>query len=240
MSQSRFDASGGTKQDFNAYKVDLLTKGNGARTRVIAGVIRNLDDGNGFQLITTGGHTPINIESIETMSDRVRVNYSFVGITVGTFVAVPDEALAKKGFLMGSSVANTYADIFFKKIDDVAGYITKSGGATPVFTPSATYARGIINIAWAGSTLTITHDKCYNPAGVSVQTRDNMTRAIVGSMDGTGNISYVKFFAGADTVASTPPDGTVLIFNRFGSGEVPPADIIYPSSNIWLYGVMNV
>jgi hypothetical protein len=329
---------------------ETLTNGNGMKSRVILGVIRNLGDGNGFQLITTGGHTPFNISSIETMSDRIRVNYSFTGASTGSFLAVPDEVLAKKGFFMGSSVASSYADIMLKKVDDVVGYITKSGGSAPTFTLTASlsHSGSITSMNWVGGAskrLEITHEKCYNPSGVSIQTRDNRIRAVVSSMDAAGITSYIRFYEdynfgatiewnGTDFVVASdasdnteitavawdavnrkcrvthiamddvnrfvnvspmsavagtpparpvisaisstnfdvqfydeagalitspnanckftfnrsskgvapivPPDGTVLIFNRFGSGEVNPNDVIYPSSNIWLFGVMKV
>ena len=236
----KVDVTGEVDKRFDEVTSQLaesVTNGNGLKSRVISGVIRNSDDGSGFQLITVGGHTPFNISSIETLADRIRVNYSFTGVSTGTFLATPDEQLAQRGFFMGSSVASSFADIMLRKTDNVSGYITKSGGASPTYVVNN--GKGIVSVVQDSFGLVITHDKCYNYAGISVITRSPSIRAYVSSMDGNSEISYIKF-CDHTGVEVTAPDGTVILFNRVGGGDVPPTDIIYPNSNIWLFGVMEV
>jgi hypothetical protein len=228
----------GFQSEVAAPLAETMTNGNGMKSRVIFGVIRNLGDGNGFQLITDGGHTPFNISSIETLSDRIRVNYSFTGTSTGTFLANPDEQLAQKGFFMGSSVASSYADIFLRKTDNVSGYISKSGGVAPTY--SVSNGKGIVSVENSGLTgLIVNHEKCYNYSGISVITRSPSIRCYVNSMDSSGQKTFLKFCDHTGTEVN-PPDGTVILFNRVGGGDVLPSDVSYPSSNIWLFGVMKI
>ncbi|SEE26990.1 hypothetical protein SAMN04489740_1008 [Arthrobacter alpinus] len=126
----------------------------------LAGVIRNLGDGSGWQLLLEGSnHRPIGITSIDTVDDStgpygyIRVNYPGVvgpsGMTV-TFMAVPDETLARNGFSCGTSVTQTYTDIRISQAAPAASdYVSYNGSAwvsqDGKLTP--TFSGGILTLA---------------------------------------------------------------------------------------------
>lgn len=86
---------------------------------VVAGVIRNYNDGAGWVLITDGFHPPIGITSVDSLTDTglIRVNYTNLKVGGGnagrtvTLIAQPDETLAKAGFTCGASVSPDFANI---------------------------------------------------------------------------------------------------------------------------------
>jgi hypothetical protein len=76
---------------------------------VIAGAIRN--DGKGWRVIHDADHAPINITSVETTKRTIRVNFAIEGTTIRSFIATPDETLARSGFTIGASVGLRSADL---------------------------------------------------------------------------------------------------------------------------------
>ena len=208
----------------------------GKNYKIVAGAIRN--SGSGWEFINDLGHEPINCLSVETLADSIKINYNFTGKKSISFIAVPDEALARKGFFMGSSVHNTYAEIFLRKQDNVSGYLTKSGGASPTF--SITNNQGIVSATWGESGLIVEHEKVYNYSGIHAISRTPGLQCIVNSMDGLGTKTQFRFYDNTNTLVNPINDGTVILFNRVGGGNVPPADVDYPYSNIWFYGIMEV
>jgi hypothetical protein len=86
---------------------------NGHKNVFLAGVIRN--DGAEWDVLPIGtNHRPVNIDSVETLTDGdgvngyIQINYASLGAnTTVAFLAVPDETLASHGFIMGTSVTET-------------------------------------------------------------------------------------------------------------------------------------
>jgi hypothetical protein len=116
----------------------------GLRTRsgrshvVVAGVIRNYNDGAGWVLITDGFHPPIGITSVDSLTDTglIRVNYTNLKVGGGnagrtvTLIAVPDETLTKAGFTCGASVSPDFANLQLQQtrpLNDRVAWDTASG-----------------------------------------------------------------------------------------------------------------
>lgn len=76
---------------------------------VIAGAIRN--DGEGWRVIHDEDHAPINIASVETTQQAIRVHFAIKGKTIRSFIATPDETLARAGFTIGASVGLRSAEL---------------------------------------------------------------------------------------------------------------------------------
>lgn len=126
---------------------------NGHKNVFLAGVIRN--DGAGWYLLPIAtNHRPVNIDSVETLTDPdgvngfIRLNYASLGAhTTVAFLAVPDETLASHGFIMGTSVTETRTDIRLSQAAraasdyvyyDGANWVSQDGVFTTIAFDSAT------------------------------------------------------------------------------------------------------
>lgn len=124
-----------TTEEGKALSLGITTAGvpaarDGHSYQFIAGVIRN--DGDGWKLIQDATHRPINIDSVETISDSgsgyIRLNYpSFGPNMVATVIAAPDETFASAGFTVGTSVSTTYTDIKIGAPDQQSDYVYYDG-----------------------------------------------------------------------------------------------------------------
>lgn len=92
------------------------------------------------------GHQPTGIDSVELLSNRVRVHYETDIEKVGSCQVTPDEAFASADVRVGASVGLEYLDVYF---------YMPSYGATPV-PPSL--------LSKAGANVWIT---CFHPVPAS-------------------------------------------------------------------------
>ena len=215
----------------------LFTK-SGQKIKLVAGVMRNLNDGNGWQLITNSTHTNCNVESITQTSSAINVNFpSLGGAKVISFVAVPDETLAKAGFTMGSSVTTSQASIELKRRKAVADYISYNGSAW-------TSATSVFTFAFSAGTLTLTHPTVETSDGlvVSVTGRDGVYDAQAGTAAAT--TTQVKFYDWAGTLQTTENTNMKAYVNRgVASAASDPATVnesTFPGGNIWFMGVFEM
>lgn len=213
----------------------VATQGN-KRIKLVAGVIRNLNDGNGWQLITNATHSSVNVDSVSNDTSNITVNFG--GITaakVVSFVAAPDETLARAGFFMGSSVGVGSANIQLKQRKFVSDYVSYSGSAwsstNGVFT----------GFAWAAGTLTLTHESVEtSTAGIdcSVTPRDGVLMPVAGSA--TATATQVKWLDWAGALQTTESTNMKAYVSRgFASAAANPNNVhegTFPSSNIWFMG----
>lgn len=80
---------------------------------VMTGVIRCV--GGVFEPLDDAGHQPFGISSVQTLSDRVRVNYTTTLSAYGTAFADPDETYVVNNINTGASGGYEYMDIFIAK-----------------------------------------------------------------------------------------------------------------------------
>jgi len=112
------DASGLPLIGGAAVKGGLRTR-SGRSHVVVAGVIRNYNDGRGWVLIDDGFHPTINITGVDSLTDTGLIRVDYANLKVGggnagrtvTLIAQPDETLAKAGFTCGASVSPNFANI---------------------------------------------------------------------------------------------------------------------------------
>lgn len=89
-----------------------MTGEDGKTYNLIGGVIRPPTNGGDWVLHTNSTHPTVGVHGIETEERGITLNYSGNGHTgVVSFLAVPDETLAKHGVTTGCSVTNTSARI---------------------------------------------------------------------------------------------------------------------------------
>jgi hypothetical protein len=208
---------------------------------VVVGALRNVD--GTWEVITDTNHTPVNIDTVTTTGTDITVNYtSLDGIKVGSFVAVPDETLARQGFFCGASVSATSAVISMSQaIPSYSDYVAYTGGAW-------VSANGVFTCAYSGGVLTLTHPALIGVgANVSLTGRDGTTIAYTPSISGgsstTATTLNIVFRDSAGAIVTTP-DTNMRVYATHGGGlrSVNPSEItttIYPNSNIWLMGMMQ-
>lgn len=79
----------------------------------VAGTIRN--NGQGWRVIQDTGHVAMGVAAVTTNSDHITIVFRCAASQVVTFLAVPDESLAARGFFIGSSVDRGSAKIILAK-----------------------------------------------------------------------------------------------------------------------------
>lgn len=219
----------------------LLVTEEGRKFAVVAGVIRNMDDGQGWRLITDApNHDSCNIKTVSNDTSQITVDYSNLDIkNVVSFVATPDETLAKAGFFCGSSVGVTGAQIQLKQRKLVADYVSYSGSAW-----SST--NGVFSgFTWSAGTLTLTHESVETTtAGIqcSLTGRDGVLVPGAGSASATA--TQVRFYDWAGVLQTTESANMKVYVSRgFASAAANPNNVnntTFASGNLWLMGVFEL
>lgn len=152
-------AAGATDHDLTTaggVKLYYLTGGlrteSGRRFQVVSGVIRNRNDGNGWQLIEDASHDHVGVASIGTNTTGVTVAFNFTAAKVVSFVAGPDERMAQAGMTVGGSVGVTSAGLWIgAPLQFWFDPVTATINAPAWFDPAG------FSVAGSGATRTITH-----------------------------------------------------------------------------------
>ena len=129
---------------------------------VIAGTVRNLGTAGSigvpgvpdWQMIVDTNHRSINIGTPFVSGGRVRIPFPETYGKIVSFVAVPDETMARGGFMCGATVGKSFADIEIGL--RMTGSVNLSNGAV---TPDANFSgSGVITGAIDGAgVVSITH-----------------------------------------------------------------------------------
>lgn len=82
----------------------------GQKFQLIAGTIRK-QVGGMWGFVEDTAHAKTGLSSVASQSYDIKVNYDFTAAKVGTLVAAPDEQLAMRGVVCGSSVGTTFSSI---------------------------------------------------------------------------------------------------------------------------------
>lgn len=220
--------------------------------RLLAGVIRNYNDGLGWRLIDDGLHPAIGITDVDSLSNtaQIRVNYPdlFSDIAgtprTGTLIAVPDETLAQAGFFCGASVAPSFADIKLGRNGALADYLSYDGAAW-VWASGGRFTVS----DQTSNTLTITHDAVISAEkdAIGLTRRGNGPIPVISPDSGYGSTTNFKIDWLDPTTGqklTTPTTAMKAAISRSHIGiPVVPGDVhigVYPFSNIWLFGVHQV
>lgn len=218
----------------------VLMSETGKRVKIVAGVIRNLNDGNGWQLILNSTHGSINVDSVSNDNSTITINFGGIDAEkVETFLVGTDETLARAGFFLGASVGVGSANIQMKQRKLVSDYVSYNGSAwsstNGVFT----------NFAWAAGTLTLTHENVEtSTAGIdcNVTPRDGVLMPVAGSA--TATATQVKWLDWAGALQTTENANMKAYVSRgFASSAANPNNVhegTFPSSNIWFMGAFEL
>lgn len=232
-------------------QVDVLADiaaGNGKKYEIVAGVIRNSNDGNGWVLITEPAvlkHSSLNVDSVSNDDSVITINYAGMGAkkTV-SFLCGPDDTFQRAGLFVGASVTEANATIachFQKK--KVCDYISYNGSAW------VSQAGVVTNFAFNAGVLTLTHPKTrLDSLGYDCQVtaRGTAYACQAGSISQTTTDITWTDWAGA---LITAPNTNMKAF--FSRGEASWDVTVnenpnvlhtanYPGSNIWFIGIFEV
>jgi len=229
--------------------VDALTDmraGDGHQYKFLAGVIRNDGAAAGYwQLLPEStNHRPINIDSIVSYDNKIRIQYSALaaGMTIA-FFAAPDETLAQEGIIMGTSVTPTYTDIKISQTArEMSDYVSYNGTSwvsqDGVFT----------GITFSAGTLTLNHASIPLAAQYSVNTTPRggtYNYPVSGGSSPTGSTKVVLEVRDQAGTLITTPNTNMRVYVSHGGGtrDINPLlmdTVAYPLSNIWLWGIMGM
>lgn len=170
---SVFASAKDTKTRKAIDKIGAPAADDGHAYALLAGVIRNTGDGNGWQLLPEStNHRPINITNVETIDDTtgpygyIRVHYDVVGGGGMTVLgaAVTDETLARNGFTVGTSVTQTYMDIrISQSLAEVTDYLSWDTASGQFISQD-----GKFQTAFSSGILTLTHESIDQAAQYNV------------------------------------------------------------------------
>ena len=210
---------------------------------LFGGVARN--NGSGWELITTGGHYPLNIDSITNSNALIHVHLQGIAATeVVTMLVGPDETFAGV-YHFGSTVGTSIAGIEIKKPKTAqdAHLITHNGNGNFTF-PSA-LAGSDYNTSLGR--LRIRHAATDNnfpqvqdlPGTISKQTLYVHRDASL-----AGNrVDYYLYNLDGTQKSLTNPDVNRLYFNRAGldfkENVQNPNNVVSSIGNIWIIGIMK-
>ncbi len=210
---------------------------------IVAGVLRNHNDARGWVAIAASdaaGHANFNIDSVTNDTSGITVNFAGIAAkNVISFLAVPDDTLAKSLFFCGSSVGLASATIQLKRIRQLADYVSWDGSAfaslNSVFTQTG----------WTGGTATFSHETA-STADLGVQAgvtgRDGAYQYQLGSAAGTS--TQVKMYDWLGIAQTTGATGMKFYLDRGISTVVENPNNVhtgtFASSNIWVLGVFEV
>src|SRR5690606_10471114 len=89
----------------------IVRADDGRKFCEISGVLRTT--GSGFAWIADTGHARAGFNATVTQdADKVTINYDFTASKVVSLVAAPDDGFARLGYLFGSSVGVSSAEIW--------------------------------------------------------------------------------------------------------------------------------
>lgn len=229
----------------------LVAGPEGREYRFVAGVIRNQNDGNGWQLIDDGLHPAIGITAVDSLTNTAHIRVSYPDLfpsgsgtpRTGALLAVPDETLAQAGFFCGSSVAPGHCDIKLGRTGALADYLSYNGSAW-VWDRGASSPFAVADAT--NNTLRITHPAvaAAEKHAISLTRRGNGPIPVISAETGFGNPAEFKvdWLDPLTNEKITAPNNTMRAAVTRGHVGLPvmPADVhtgLYPGSNIWLIGV---
>lgn len=215
---------------------------DGKTYATVAGTIRNSGSPDYWQPINDAGHEPCNVDSVNTTTSAIEINFGSLNATkILTFVVSPDETLAGAGFTVGASVALNKATLYLRRTTGYADYVSWDGS-------QFVSANGVFTTAWDGATgiLTLTHPTLAtsDPThlyDVSVTGRGD---SLASSHGVTATTALVRFFDYSGALLTSPATNTHRVFVRHGAnGPADPQQVstaAYPNSNLWFFGIVEV
>lgn len=206
---------------------------------------------NGWTILNDSEHTPLNVQSIEIDSGRLKINHSVTGASkIYSFSISPDETFTKYGIRAGASVGINYSFIDIYQTITANAYFRYSSGG--VFNLQAGFSNLVKSYEYdtTNHCLRVTFDdnlRCSVPKEwgaefnyAPVQTSQFTTK--LKTLWVNYNILEVYAFDEDNTLLTDPAylDRVNVIYKI--DSKIAPADLItYPisGSNFWICGYLK-
>lgn len=226
--------------------IDTLNASLPSTHRMISGVIRN--SGAGWFLITTGGHTPINIDSISEDSNYIYLDYTSLGASNPPNLIIGNDEDFIGIYDAGVETTNTQAKIRITKpiLSVIKAKITHSGSGVFVsdnanVVPTYAAGTGILTLTHSGFSSTD-----YTPLLINEATSDanrtlfqNATGGIAGT---TCAVKLYNFGGTQKTLAN--PEIDYFYFERRGTSLEQniqdPSTVVSAIGNFWILGIIEL
>lgn len=179
----------------------------GKKVKIISGVIRNTNDGNGWQIIDDAAHGNVNVSAVSTNTTAINVAYNFTAAKVISFVCGPDERMAQAGMTVGASVSVTGAGIWVgAPLTFWIDPLTNTKGVPGWFDPTTIEASG------AGALRTIVHPE-INTANVPPVIAQGFNSGLIGGSAATSSFTTTGFAVQSmtDLAAKVAHNGTDFV-----------------------------
>lgn len=227
------------KADKNhTHMQSLLEAASGNQYRIIAGAIRKT---NGvWGLIHDEGHTPSGITSVADRGNDLRIHYGFTAKKVGSLIVAADESYNVLGYSFGASVGLDGATIKIHNSTSapVGGYVSYGSGGWSVATGNLT---GVSERS--ANVVRVTHPT-VNPATdiyLSVTGRGAGKYVYRAGSSGVDRTDVEIYDMSGNPVTAWKTDMKVFITRQSSPvAQVKPADMPEGSTNIWIFGIMEV
>lgn len=220
---------------------------DGKTYRIVSGVIRNDGAPNYWQPIIDSDHQgDLNVTGVTTVNSYIEINHEAINAKkVVSFIAAPDDTLARAGFFTGTSVGLTKTRIFLgQNTTDYTDYVYYNGTSWVSTTNSGvtlSYTNGVLNITHPA----ISNGKLYK---LNAVTRSGKYVAqLANSSMATTTSMAIEFRDTTTNALATTPDTGMRVLVSHGGGQINDAIIhrdvdvtTYPGSNIWFYGIFEV
>lgn len=218
-------------------EVPIQAEAAGGRNfRIVSCVIRN-DGAGAWETISDSAHGNINVTSVVADTSKIRLTYDFTASKVIGFLVTPDEAFASVGWVAGSSVGLSFADITLAKAArTIGGYFAYDGASW-----TSTGATGAMAVSsYTGGTLTLTHNS-ISDVNASVVARDGGVIAGLGAIGATS--TEVKFFNSSGTLLTSPTTAMKFYVTRsqaYQEQDPTTSHLTVAAGNLWVFGIFEV
>jgi hypothetical protein len=219
--------------------IDEANKVGGKISKILtlAGVLRN--NGNGWELINDGGHTPINISSVVLEGNNIRINHTSGASVVGSLLCVADETFAVGGYSFGASVGANHSIISLARHIEASGYINYDGANWQVVA-----GKEIDSLAWQSTEKVIR-------ITTSIPLAEFISSTLACAVSGRGgellpfvyqvgtDFIDVGFANYAGTIQTVESNDMKFFFSWNHQGQLKAANVESVAGNIWIYGIMD-
>ena len=202
-------------------------------------ILRQNSEGNWF-ILEDQYHKPLNATYITQYADKIRLNFGFKAKDIKTFIAVPDDALCGTGYVFGTDVGISYANIVVKKPCDIETYLYVTNLGEVVGKTN----QGVTSVSFDKTTgvVTINHAKKLEPLSAPFIT--NMADAnykceLIDNANMFTKLKLKDYPIGIDL-----KNGDVKCFYRVASDNISKVistkHIMPQGNNIWVYGLFEL
>lgn len=218
---------------------ESIEENKGQKLSYVSGIVRQQLSGDWFVQNDTD-HTPLNIGSVGILGDKIRIYYQAPVKKVVSLVVTPDDALAKKGYVVsGSSVGLEAADFGVGRMLNLYGGVSYSKNSwIQAYQNSNEYKLTLEERP--DGVLRVWHkEDDFGLIPTQLTARDGGYIPQLYTFD--PHYFDVRFYDHGGNLVTTFDDKCSFLFNRSGYRMVDvTTEKFPPDGNFWIMGVMEI